>query len=256
MATRVLILGGTTEANALAAALAGDPRFTPTLSLAGTTRTPLLPAIPVRIGGFGGVDGLGRWLQEAGTDALVDATHPFARRISRNTLAAAAETGIPTLRIDRLAWVPAAGDRWTIVPDMEAAASAIGVPPRRVLLTIGRQELTPFAAHPQHHYLVRSVDRPLPEALPRDSVVLSARGPFALPEERALLLQHRIEVLVTKNSGGDATAAKLVAARDAGLPVVMVARPASAPGPSVATFQEALSWLERRHQEAGTLRAV
>ena len=256
MATRVLILGGTTEANALAAALAGDRRFAPTLSLAGATRTPLLPAIPVRIGGFGGVDGLSRWLREAGTEALVDATHPFAWRISRNAITAVAETGVPMLRIDRPAWVPAAGDRWTTVPDMDAAASAIGVPPRRVLLTIGRQELTPFAAHPQHHYLVRSVDRPLPDVLPRDSVVLTARGPFALPGERALLSQHRIEVLVTKNSGGDATAAKLVAAREAGVPVVMVARPPSAPGPSVATFREALSWLERRHQEADTLRAV
>ncbi len=256
MATRVLILGGTTEANALAAALAGDRRFAATLSLAGATRTPLLPAIPVRIGGFGGADGLRRWLREAGTDALVDATHPFAQRISRNALAAVAETGIPLLRIDRLAWVPAAGDRWTTVPDMEAAASAIGVPPRRVLLTIGRRELTPFATHPQHRYLVRSVDRPPSGALPPDSLVLTARGPFTLPEERALLLRHRIEVLVTKNSGGTATAAKLVAAREAGLPVVMVARPPSAPGPSVATSREALSWLERRHGEAGTLRAV
>ena len=256
MATRVLILGGTTEANALAATLAGDPRFAPVLSLAGATRTPLLPSIPVRIGGFGGADGLRRWLREAGTEALVDATHPFAQRISRNVVAAAAETGVPTLRIDRPAWHPVAGDRWTTVPDMEAAASAIGVPPRRVLLTIGRQELTPFVAHPQHRYLVRSVDPPPPDALPPNSVVLTARGPFTLPEERGLLLQHRIEVLVTKNSGGDATAAKLVAAREAGLPVVMVARPASAPGPSVATSREALSWLERRHQEAGTLRTV
>ncbi len=253
MATRVLILGGTTEASALADALYGDHRFAPTLSLAGVTRAPHLPPIPARIGGFGGADGLRHWLAEAGTDALVDATHPFAQRISRNAVAAVAGTGTVMLRIARPPWLPVPGDRWTVVPDMAAAAASLGVPPRRVLLTIGRKELAPFLAHPQHHYLVRSVDPPPPEALPPDSVVLARRGPFALPEERALLLAHRIELLVTKNSGGDD--AKLLAAREAGLAVVMVARPPPVPAPTVATWQEALGWLERHHSD-GTLRAV
>ena len=253
MAIRVLILGGTTEAGALARALEGDRRFAPTLSLAGVTRTPLLPAIPVRIGGFGGADGLRRWMAEAGTEALVDATHPFAQRISRNAVAAAAATGTAMLQVARPSWLPVPGDRWTVVPDMDAAAASLGTRPRRVLLTIGRKELAPFLAHPQHRYLVRSVDPPPPGSLPPDSVVLARRGPFALPEERALLLAHRIELLVTKNSGGDA--AKLVAARQAGLAVVMVARPPPVPAPSVATWEEALGWLERHHP-AGTLRAV
>ncbi len=254
--TRVLILGGTTEANALARALEKDERFAATLSLAGVTRTPHLPALPTRIGGFGGAGGLQGWLEHAETDALVDATHPFAQQISRNALAAATGAGVPLLRIDRPAWEPVAGDRWTVVPTMQEAAAAIGQQPARVLLTVGRQELVPFLAHPQHHYLVRSVDPPPPELLPPDAIVLSARGPFALADERALLLQHRIGCLVTKNSGGDATAAKLVAAREAGLGVVMVARPPALPGPSLPGWRDALRWLEQRHQDPATLRRV
>ena len=264
--TRVLILGGTSEASALARALEHDGRFAVTLSLAGVTRTPHLPALPTRIGGFGGAGGLQGWLEHAQTDALVDATHPFAQRISRNALAAATDAGVPLLRIDRPAWEPVAGDRWTVVPTLHEAAAAIGQPPARVLLTIGRQELVPFLAHPQHHYVVRSVDPPPPELLPPGATVLTARGPFTLVDERALLLRHRIGCLVTKNSGGDATAAKLVAAREAGLGVVMVARPAAVPGPSVPglsvpglsvpDWRDALRWLERRHQDFTTLRRV
>ncbi len=254
--TRVLILGGTSEASALAAALERDERFAATLSLAGVTRCPRLPALAVRIGGFGGADGLRRWLEQAGTDALVDATHPFAQRISCNALAAATAAGVPLLRIDRPAWEPVAGDRWTIVSDIEAAASAIGHRPARVLLTVGKQELAPFLAQPQHHYVIRSVDPPPPALCPPDSIVLAARGPFALADERALLLRHRIERLVTKNSGGIATAAKLVAAREAGLAVVMVARPPPAPGLSVPDWRDVLEWLERRHHASDTLRAV
>ncbi len=254
--TRVLILGGTTEASALARALEGDDRFAATLSLAGVTRTPLLPALPVRIGGFGGADGLRRWLQDARTDALVDATHPFAHQITRNAAAAAAAAGIAMLRIARPPWEPVAGDRWTTVPDLEAAAASLGIRPARVLLTVGRKDLGPFLLHPQHRYLVRSVDPPSPDALPPDSLVLAERGPFALPDERALLLAHRIEVVVTRNSGGTAVAAKLAAAREAGLRVVMVARAPPQPGPSVATWPQALLWLERLHRGLGTLRAV
>lgn len=256
MATRLLILGGTSEASALAAALEGDERFAATLSLAGATRTPRLPALAVRIGGFGGAEGLRRWLEDAGTEALVDATHPFAQRISRNAVAAAAGARVALLRIDRPAWEPVAGDRWTIVPDMQAAAASTGDQPARVLLTVGRQDLAPFLAHPRHRYVVRSVDPPPQALLPPGATVLSARGPFALADERALLLRHRIELLVTKNSGGAATAAKLVAAREAGLRVVMVARPAPAPGPGVPGWRDALEWLERRHQGLATLRAV
>ncbi len=254
--TRVLILGGTSEASALARALENDDRFAVTLSLAGVTRTPHLSPLPTRIGGFGGADGLQRWLEHAQTSALVDATHPFAQQISRNAVAAATGAGVPLLRIDRPAWEPVAGDRWTMVPTMQEAAAAIGLPPTRVLLTVGRQELAPFLAHPQHHYVVRSVDPPPPELLPPDATVLSARGPFSLPDERALLARHRIELVVTKNSGGDATAPKLAAAREAGLRVVMVARPVSPPTSTVPGWRDALHWLERRHQDPATLRRV
>ena len=254
--TRVLILGGTGEASALARALENDERFTATLSLAGVTRTPHLPALPTRIGGFGGAGGLRRWLDQMETDALVDATHPFAQGISRNALAAATGAGVPLLRIDRPAWEPVAGDRWTVVPTMQEAAAAIGLPPTRVLLTVGRQELAPFLAYPQHHYVVRSVDPPPLELLPPSTTVLTARGPFTLPDERALLLHHRIGRMVTKNSGGDATAAKLVAAREIGLGVVMVARPAPPQTPSVPDWQQALRWLKRHHHDPATLRRV
>ena len=254
--TRVLILGGTTEASALARALDGDDRFAATLSLAGVTRKPLLPALPTRIGGFGGTEGLRRWLQDALIDALIDATHPFAQQITRNAVAAAAAAGVAMLRIARPPWEPVAGDRWTLVPDMAAAAATLSARPTRVLLTVGRKDLVPFLLYPQHRYVVRSVDPPPPDVLPPDSLVLADRGPFELPDERTLLLAHRIEVLVTKNSGGTTVAAKLAAAREAGLPVVMVARPPPVPGPSVPTWPEALSWLEQRHQAPGTLRTV
>ncbi len=145
---RVLILGGTTEASRLADALAGDGRHDATLSLAGVTRHPLLPAIPVRIGGFGGADRLAAWLQDHATEALVDATHPFAQAISRNAVLAAAEAGVPLLRVARPEWRPVPGDRWTVVPTMRAAAAALGPVQRRVLLTVGTREVGAFRDGP------------------------------------------------------------------------------------------------------------
>jgi precorrin-6A/cobalt-precorrin-6A reductase len=253
---RVLILGGTGEARALAGALEGDARFAATLSLAGVTQAPHRPALAIRIGGFGGANGLARWLTDNRIDALIDATHPFAQQISANAIAAAAQADVAMLRIARPAWEPVAGDRWSVVPDMAAAAAALGPQPRRVLLTIGRKDLAPFSDHPHHNYVVRSVDAPPPAWLPPRCVVLAARGPFTIEHERALLADKAIDVLVTKNSGGDATAAKLVAARERGLRVVMIARPEPVAISGVAVWQSALSWLEQRHQDAATLRAV
>lgn len=247
----VLILGGTTEASAIAAGLAGDPIIRPVLSLAGRTRAPVLPAVAARRGGFGGVDGLVRYLRDEAVDVLVDATHPFAAQMSRHALAAAELSGVRCLAVVRLAWQAQPGDAWTEAPDMPAAVAALGMQPRRVFLTVGQQELTPFAAAPWHDYLIRSVEPPDPAVLPPRARCITARGPFEAAAEQRLLEDEAVEVIVTKNSGGTATVAKLTAARALGLPVIMVTRPATVPGPTVADAAEALAWL-RRH--AATLR--
>ena len=244
---RVLILGGTSEASALARALAGDARFQPMLSLAGRTRSPIPPPIPWRVGGFGGTDGLAAYLRAERIGALVDATHPFAAQMTRNAVAAGRLAGVPLLAICRPPWQPAPDDRWTTVPDMRAAAEALGRSPRRVFLTVGQQDLAPFAAMPWHWYLIRSVDPPDPAALPPRAEVIAARGPFAETAERRLLEQHGIDILVTKNSGGRATESKLIAARALGLPVVMVDRPEPLPILSVPDAEAALDWLMRLH---------
>ena len=245
-ALRVLLLGGTTEASILAERLADDPRFAATLSLAGVTRMPALPRIPCRIGGFGGVEGLRAWLRENGIMALVDATHPFAAQMTRHAALAAAQTGIPFLRIDRPAWIAQPADRWISVPDAGAAAAALGATPCRVLLTLGSKGLAPFRDAPWHHYLIRCIDAPDMAMLPTGAELLLARGPFALASELALLTAHRIEILVSKNSGGAATAPKLEAARILGLPVLMIERPAGSGGATQAA--DAMPWLvERLH---------
>jgi precorrin-6A/cobalt-precorrin-6A reductase len=238
---RVLILGGTTEATAIARALAGDARFAPVLSLAGRTRAPVPPPIPWRIGGFGGADGLAAYLRRERIAALIDATHPFAARMKTNATQGAAMAGVPRVAVLRPPWQARDGDQWTEVADMAQAFAALGPLPRRVFLAIGRQELAAFG--PAHAYLVRSVDPPDPAVLPPQATLIAARGPFAEDAERALLLRHRIEVLVTKNAGGDATAGKLAAARGLGLPVVMVARPAPPEPPVVRDAAGALDWL-------------
>ena len=244
MAMRVLILGGTTEASAIARALAGDTRFQPVLSLAGRTRTPLAPPIPWRTGGFGGSAGLASYLQTEGMQALIDATHPFAAQISRNAIEAASAAAVPHLAVLRPAWTAQHGDRWTMVPGMPTAVDALGTPPRRVLLTIGQQELTPFAAAPWHDYLIRSVEPPPPALLPPGARSVTARGPFSEAEEHRLLHDERIQAIVTKNSGGAATAAKLAAARALRIEVVMVARPPAPPN-TVPGANAALTWLHQ-----------
>lgn len=243
----LLILGGTTEASAIARALAHDTRFVATVSLAGRTRHPAPQPIPCRVGGFGGAEGLARYLAEHRVGALIDATHPFAARMTRNAEYAARLSGTRLLAVQRPPWRRRPSDIWIDVPDMTAAAEALGPVPRRVLLTIGQKDLAPFAAAPWHHYVLRSIDRPAPDALPPRAEVIAARGPFAEAAERDLLAERRIEILVTKNSGGGATEAKLAAARALGLQVVMVARPPPPQAETVATAAEALAWIERLH---------
>lgn len=255
---KVLILGGSGESSALSDLIADDPRFDATLSIAGRTRSPRIPRIGFRSGGFGGVDGLAEYLRGNAVDVVVDATHPFAEQMSAHARRAAERLGLPLLRVDRPAWNAAPGDAWTEVPDLEAAADALGAAPRRVFLTTGQKELRPFAARPQHWYLIRSVEPPPTAALPPQAEILTARGPFAEPDERRLMAEHRIAVLVTKNSGGTAAAAKLDAARALGIPVILVARPPADAGPDmVADAPAAAAWLRAHHDAwAATERGV
>ncbi|PZP47696.1 MAG: cobalt-precorrin-6A reductase [Azospirillum brasilense] len=251
--TRILILGGSTEASALAIVLAGDERFDVVLSLAGATRSPRPQPVPVRRGGFGGVSGLAEFLRVEAVDLLIDATHPFAARMSRHAVEAAELAGLPLLRIERPAWVAGEGDRWTPVPDMESAARALGggtwgETPRRVLLTVGQKELASFQAAPWHRYVIRSIDSPDPASLPPHATFLPGAGPFTVEAERRLLREHAIEVIVTKNSGGLATVAKLEAARELGLPVVMVSRPSLPPAETATDSRGALRWVLARHE--------
>ncbi|MFF8946892.1 cobalt-precorrin-6A reductase [Streptomyces sp. NPDC014864] len=224
MSPHVLVLGGTTEARELAAALAARSGTRVTTSLAGRVSRPGALAGEVRVGGFGGAQGLAAWLRAHRVDAVVDATHPFAESITRNAARAATATGVPLVVLRRPGWRPAPGDRWHPVASLDAAAGLLPRLGRRVFLTTGRTGLAAFAGLTGLHFVVRSVEPPEPP-LPPDVRVLSARGPFTVADETELLRTHRIDVLVTKDSGGAATAAKLTAARELGLPVVVVRRP-------------------------------
>jgi precorrin-6A/cobalt-precorrin-6A reductase len=251
---RVLILGGTADANRLAAALANDPRVNAVLSYAGRTENPTPPPIAWRLGGFGGIDGLLAYLRAENIARVVDATHPFAARMSAHAIAACAAAGVPLLALERPPWQHTPGDLWIEVDDLAAAAEALGAAPRRVFLGIGRQYLQTFAAHSQHAYLVRLVDPPrAPLPLP-DAEVIAARGPFDRAGDRAMLANYRAEIVVARNAGGDSASAKIEAARDLALPVVMVRRPFIPARETVETVAEVLRWLG--HDKTPTERGV
>lgn len=235
----VLILGGTAEARALAAALV-DGDVPVVSSLAGRVRDPALPAGEVRIGGFGGVDGLAAFVTERGVTAVVDATHPFASTITANAVAACAATGVPLVVLRRPGWAPQPGWIWAVsLADAAARLPALG---ERVFLTTGRTSLPTFAGL-DLEFLVRCVDPPSGR-LPRRITVLLSRGPFTVHGERALLREHRIDVLVTKDSGGPLTSAKLAAARAEGVRTLVVRRPPPPVGVEmVATVDAAVDWL-------------
>ncbi len=240
---KVLILGGTTEASALARKIAGDARLAPLLSLAGRTTSPQPQPIPVRVGGFGGVDGLVTFLHDETIDAVVDATHPYADQMSAHAVAACKGTGVPLASLLRPEWMHETGDRWQVVADTEAAAHALREEPRRVFLSLGRQDLHVFAQAPQHHYLARLIERPDQATLPPHLRLLQARGPFDRADEERLLRGERIDVMVSKNAGGAATYAKIEAARALGLPVVMIARPHKPAGIVVPDVEACVAWL-------------
>jgi precorrin-6A/cobalt-precorrin-6A reductase len=241
----VLVLGGTAEARALAAALDARPGLRVVSSLAGRVSAPSLPAGEVRIGGFGGVPGLTGWLNEHRAAAVVDATHPFAERISAIAVQACAGTSTPLIRLQRPGWAgrPDAGC-WHWVGSLPDAAALLPGLGRRVLLTTGRQGLATFyPLATRVWFLARCVDPPEPSP-PAGVEVILDRGPYTLAGELVLLRRHRIDVLVTKDSGGDLTVAKLDAAARLGLPVVVVRRPAEADAASVRTVEAALGWLD------------
>lgn len=244
MSPHILILGGTTEARELAAALASRPGVRVTTSLAGRVARPGTVAGEVRIGGFGGAEGLADWLRTEQVDALVDATHPFARAITAHAARAATTTGVPSVVLCRPGWRPGPGDRWHPVDSLDEAAQLLPSLGRRVFLTTGRTELAAFAHLTELHFVVRSVELPEPPMPPHTEVLL-ARGPFTVADESTLLHDHCIDVLVTKDSGGTATSAKLTAARELALPVVVVRRPPLPDGvtvvPDVAGVRR---WLE------------
>ena len=243
---RLLILGGTPEAARLARG--AIERFGPGLevisSLAGRTKNPAPIPGRMRSGGFGGPEGLADYLERDAVAFVIDATHPFAATISAHAGAACDAKGVPRLMLVRPPWKREATDRWIEVDTVEAAAEALKRMGRRVFLTVGAGEIAPFGALERHWFLVRLIEAPqAPLPLHRHEVIAS-RGPFTVAGERELLERHRIGVLVSKLSGGKATEAKIIAARALELPVVMVRRPAPAPGACVETVDEALDWLD------------
>ncbi len=240
---RILILGGTAEARELAAELvAADVDVLS--SLAGRVREPRLPDGPVRVGGFGGAEGLAAFLRAERITAVVDATHPFAGAITAHAEQAAAQAGVPLLVLRRPGWQ--AAPSWDLVPDIAAAAAAVRAwPGESVFLTTGRRDLAVFAEDGRHRFLVRTVDPPDGPVPPRMTLVLD-RGPYTVEGESALMRGHGVGLLVTKNSGGPMTAAKLAAARDLGVQVIMVQRPPLPPGTvAVPTVAEAVQWVSR-----------
>jgi precorrin-6A/cobalt-precorrin-6A reductase len=241
---RLLILGGTTEASSLARQIAGHQDLEPTLSFAGRTRSPAPPPIPFRVGGFGGISGLKTYLTERKIDVVIDATHPFAAQMSRHAVAACRDLTLPLAVLTRPPWHQQPGDRWIGAPDMDAAVRALGQKPRCVFLTVGGLQLGAFAVARQHRYLVRTIEQPATiAALPSHRLIL-ARGPFSIDDEIRLMRDEHVDVLVTKNSGGAATEAKIAAARRLGIDVIMVERPAPEDVPTFHSVVAILAWIE------------
>jgi precorrin-6A/cobalt-precorrin-6A reductase len=240
---RVLILGGTGDATRLAIEASTMPGIEIITSLAGRTRQPAEIATKTRIGGFGGIEGLVAYLQNNAIDLLIDATHPFAAQISFNGATAAQICGISHLMLIRPEWKAVEGDRWIEVDDIKSAAIVLESLAKRVFLTIGRQELSAFAHLENIWFLMRSIDPPSSDTPTPKGKLLLEKGPFTLTRERELLKQNRIEAIVSKNSGGEATYAKIIAARELSLPVVMVKRPPVPESDRVTDVESALKWI-------------
>jgi precorrin-6A/cobalt-precorrin-6A reductase len=240
---RLLVLGGTSEASALARRLANEPGVAATLSLAGATARPAPAPIPQRIGGFGGSEGLAAYIKAEQINAVIDATHPFAARMSMNALKACRAVGAPLVVFTRLPWSPFPGDRWTEVASMDEAVEALGAERRVVFLTQGRLGLGAFARAPQHRYLVRAIDPPAEIDTLKEHKLILARGPFSLDREIALMRDEKVEVVVAKNSGGDATYPKIAAARRLGARMVLIKRPKPPEAEMLFDLDSVLAWI-------------
>lgn len=230
------------EASALArkVAEAGIPA---TMSFAGRVAQLKPQPLPVRVGGFGGAEGLASFIRLNAITRVIDATHPFAAQMSRNTVTACEDTGVPLAALTRAPWAMQSGDRWTRVDSIESAVKALSVPARRVFLAVGRMHLAEFTDNPQHFYLLRLVDQPdAPLGFP-DAEAIIARGPFGFDDDLALLKQQRIELIVSKNAGGSGARAKIDAARALGIEVLMIDRPSLPERLELHSVDDAMSWL-------------
>ena len=250
MSLNLLILGGTLEASALARALAAK-RIAATLSYAGRVERLKQQPIPSRIGGFGGIAGLEEYLAAHKITHVIDATHPFAAQMSHNAAVACRNTATRLLGLTRPAWSADSGDRWHHVANIPAAVTALAGPPKRVMLAIGRMHLAAFIPCPQHRYLLRLVDAPdVPPPFPDHHLVVS-RGPFTVNADMALMQTHRVELIVAKNSGGSGAQAKILAARQLGLPVLMIDRPVLPQRDEVGSVAAVFDWLAHSETDRG-----
>ncbi len=243
---RLLVLGGTGDAIALAARAAGLAGLSVVSSLAGRTRNPRMPEGDLRVGGFGGPDGLADYLRDENIDLVVDATHPFAARITANAVAAGDGAGRPLLVLRRPQWRPEPDDHWVEVDSVAESAIAAGEHGARIFVTVGRSEIGPFRDRPDLWLLVRLMESAAEPLGIADGVTVVARGPFDAEDEMRLMTEHRIDCVVTKNAGGDATYGKIAAARSLGLPVIMVRRPTAPETEAVETIDAAIDWLKAR----------
>jgi precorrin-6A/cobalt-precorrin-6A reductase len=250
MQPNLLILGGTTEATAFANA-AAEAGLQGTVSFAGRVERPKRQPLPQRIGGFGGIAGLVAYLTTHRITHVIDATHPFAAQISTHAVAGCAQAGVPLIALSRAPWVAEKGDDWFHVPDIAGAVAALDQPARRVMLAVGRMHLQDFAPNPQNFYLLRLVDPPeVPAPFP-DHHVLVSRGPFTQADDLALMLEHRIDLVVSKNAGGTGAHAKIAAARALGLPVIMIDRPAIPPRLQAFGVAEVMDWIVHSGTDRG-----
>jgi precorrin-6A/cobalt-precorrin-6A reductase len=244
---KILLLGGTSEAQHLAKRLAQLSGITATMSLAGRTRNAAPSPLPALIGGFGGIDGLADYLMRETIGLVVDATHPFAVQISNNAVAACGKTNVPLLAIERPPWKKEMGDDWREHPTVEEAVAALPDTPTTVFSALGRSSVPLLCERPQHRYLIRVVDPILPPPELPNAIFISSRGPFRTEDDVSLFREHKVSCLLAKNSGGDAAYAKIEAARRLRLPVHMVNRPKIAERHAVLTVDEAMTWIARHH---------
>jgi precorrin-6A/cobalt-precorrin-6A reductase len=239
----ILLLGGTSEAALLAKRLADMPGVVATLSLAGRTANAAPSALPVRVGGFGGAEGLADYLTRKAVDFVIDATHPFAAQISNNAIRACADARVPLLAVMRPSWAKTAGDDWDEHPTVDAAIAALPKVPISVFSALGRSAIPALCAKLQHHYVIRVIDPVTPPPELMRATIVAARGPFRTEDDIALFRQHNIACVLAKNSGGDAAYSKIAAARALGLKVYMVRRPAIAERRVARSVDDAMAWV-------------